>query len=193
MGFLDALFGRSTPKKANLDDLFALPPAVLTVQAATGFTPTGVAAVAFREVEGAAFDSVEAESRALIASDPDTTVRQENDGYGFTWQVITNTAAVTDVPHLVTSMHAVNSSLENQGFGPMLLCSTLYLADPQGRRMALVYLYKRGTFYPFAQTGPHTRDSALEIQMRGVLSTDLDIESDMSRWSPVWDAPGLTD
>ena len=52
MGFFDALLGRSKPKRANLDDLFALPPAALTLQAATGFTPTGVGAVAFRQVEG---------------------------------------------------------------------------------------------------------------------------------------------
>src|SRR5699024_10324355 len=41
MGFFDALLGRTKPKRANLDDLFALPPAALTLQAATGFTPTG--------------------------------------------------------------------------------------------------------------------------------------------------------
>ena len=68
MGFFDALLGRSKPKRANLDDLFALPPAALTLQAATGFTPTGVGAVAFRQVEGAAFQSAESESVALIGS-----------------------------------------------------------------------------------------------------------------------------
>src|SRR5699024_3765618 len=66
MGFFDALLDRTKPKRANLDDLFALPPAALTLQAATGFTPTGVGAVAFRQVEGAAFQSAESESVALI-------------------------------------------------------------------------------------------------------------------------------
>ncbi|GAA4283098.1 hypothetical protein GCM10022261_06290 [Brevibacterium daeguense] len=191
MGFLDAILGRSKPKKANLDDLFALPPAALTMQAATAFVPTGTGGVAFREVEGGAFAQVEQESRALIAKDPDCKVRQVNDGFGYTWQVITDANASTS--NLVTNMHAVNSSLENQGFGPMLLCSTLYFAEPSGRRAALVYLYKRGTFYPFVQLGPHRRDSALEIQLRGVLSGELEIESDMSKWSPVWDAPGMLD
>ncbi len=189
MGFFDALLGRSTPKKANLDDLFALPPAVLTLEAATGMRPTGTAAVAFREVEGGAFAQVEQESRALIAKDPDCTVRQENDGFGYTWQVISEAHANTS--NLVTNVHAVNSSLENQGFGPMLLCSALYLADAEGTRAALVYLYKRGTFYPFVQTGPHRRDTALEIQIRGIVSGELTIEPDLSKWSPVWDAPGM--
>ena len=60
-----------------------------------------------------------------------------------------------------------------------------------GRRLALVYQYKRGTFYPFAPTGPRQRDNALEIQVKGILSGELPFEDDMSRWSPLWDAPGL--
>ncbi|MDX6255798.1 MAG: hypothetical protein QOJ11_2132, partial [Frankiales bacterium] len=34
--------------------------------------------------------------------------------------------------------------------------------------MALVYLYKRGTFYPFAPLPGEKRDNALELQLRGV-------------------------
>lgn len=191
MGFFDALLGRSKPKRANLDDLFALPPAALTLQAATGFVPTGIGAVAFRQVEGAAFQSAESESVELISSDPDAAVRQENDGFGFTWQVVSDENA--EVVNLVTNIHAVNSALVSQGFDTMLLCTTVYFANPDGRRMALVYQYKRGTFYPFVQTGPKRRDNALEIQVRGVLSDDLPFEEDTSNWSALWDAPGLND
>lgn len=189
MGFFDAILGRSKPKRANLDDLFALPPAALTLQAATGFVPTGVGAVVFRQVEGAAFDSAEAESVALISSDPAASVRQTNDGFGYTWQVVTDSDA--EVVNLVTNLHAVNAALVNQSFDTMLLCSTVYFAHSDGRRLALVYQYKRGTFYPFAPTGPRQRDNALEIQVKGILSGELPFEDDMSRWSPLWDAPGL--
>jgi hypothetical protein len=41
------------------------------------------------------------------------------------------------------------------------------------------------------QVGKHQRDSALEIQLRGTLDEDLPVESDMSKWSPLWDAPGM--
>ncbi|WP_309132267.1 hypothetical protein [Brevibacterium sp.] len=190
MGFFDALLGRTAPKRANLDDLFALPPAAMTLQAATGFVPTGVGAVAFRQVEGAAFQSAEEESIALIGSDPATSVTQTNDGFGYTWQVITD--ANGDVGNLVTNLHAVNAALVNQGFDSMLLCSTVCFADADSRRLALVYQYKRGTFYPFAQTGPQQRDNSLEIQVRGVLAKELPFEPDTSRWSALWDAPGLS-
>lgn len=189
MGFFDALLGRSKPKEPNLDDLFAVPPAALALEARSSITPTGVGAVAFREVEGGAFDRAEQEARALISADPNTDVDQVNDGYGYTWQVVQQQAVST--PDLVTSLHAVNAALEAQGFGPMLLCSTVYFRMPNGQKIALVYLYKRGTFYPFVQRARHQRDSALEIQLRGVLDEDLPVEKDMSKWSPLWDAPGM--
>ena len=40
MGFLDTLFGRTKPVQPKLDDLFGLPSAAISLQAATGFTPT---------------------------------------------------------------------------------------------------------------------------------------------------------
>lgn len=191
MGFFDALMGRSKPKPANLDVLFGLPPAVLTLQAATDYTPTGVAAVAFRTLEGGAIAQAEQEARALITSDPGTTVRTEPDSFGFTWLIITDASA--DTVNLVTNLHAVNSALEAQGFGPMLLCSAFYIRNTQGQHAALVYLYKRGSFYPFVQTGTNTRDSAAEFNLRSAISGDLKIEEDLSKWSPLWDAPGMTD
>jgi hypothetical protein len=57
--------------------------------------------------------------------------------------------------------------------------------------LGLVYLYKRGTFYPFAPTGPQTRDTAFELQLRALLESDLRVEPELSRWFPVWGAPGL--
>jgi hypothetical protein len=92
---------------------------------------------------------------------------------------------------LVTDLHAVNSSLESAGFGPSLLCSMVTFADSGGRRLAVVYLYKQGTFYPFAPTGGQRRDNPLELQVRGALAGELKIEPDLGRWFPLWGAPGL--
>ncbi|MGO1763486.1 MAG: PspA-associated protein PspAB, partial [Brevibacterium yomogidense] len=43
----------------------------------------------------------------------------------------------------------------------------------------------------FVQRAKHQRDSAFEIQLRGVLDEDLPVEEDMTKWSPLWDAPGM--
>jgi hypothetical protein len=64
-------------------------------------------------------------------------------------------------------------------------------SDTGGRKLGLVYLYKRGTFYPFAPLSGERRDNALELQIRGTVGDDLKIEPDLGRWMPIWGAPGL--
>jgi PspA associated protein B len=156
VGFLDTLLGRTKPVQPNLDVLFQLPSAAVTLEAATGFTPTGTGSVCFRPVEGKAFADVE-----------------------------------KDVRELVTDLHAVNSALVDNGFGPQLLCTLVAFRDDRQRRLGLVYLFKRGTFYPFAPLDGQRRDSALELQVRGAVEGELKMEQDLSRWFPVWGAPGL--
>ena len=50
MGFLDALLGRTKPVRPDLDQLFGLPAAAITLQAAAGFHPTGQGSVCFAAV-----------------------------------------------------------------------------------------------------------------------------------------------
>ncbi|MEU6779139.1 PspA-associated protein PspAB [Nonomuraea sp. NPDC003707] len=186
MGWLDALLGRSKPVKPNLDALFALPSAAVTLQAATGLVPTGLGSVAFRAAEGGAFATLERDVKELLGE----RVEESRDSYGYTWLLVRREPdALGD---LVTELHAVNSSLESAGFGPSLLCSLVsFRSEGDGRRLAVVYLYKRGTFYPFAPLAAQRRDNALELQVRGALEGELPLEKDLGRWFPVWGAPGL--
>ena len=191
MGFLDSLLGRTKPVQPNLDSLFALPSAAITLEAATGLVPTGTGSVCFRSAEGRAFQDIERDVRDLLnasAGNDAPPVELSTDSYGFTWLLVRRPADQLDA--LVTDVHAVNSSLADSGFGPQLLCSLVGFASPSSR-LAIVYLYKRGTFYPFAPKGGETRDNALELQVRGAIGDDLKFEPDLSRWFPVWGAPGL--
>lgn len=195
MGLLDILLGRTKPVAPDLDQLFALPSAAVTLEAAAGFTPTGEGAVCFATVEGAAFEQTRREVQALLDADAERgggpPVELVQDGYGYSWLVSRRTP--DQLPQLVNDLHAVNSSMEVNGFGPQLLCSLAAFQDERQRRLALVYLYKRGTFYPFAPLpgAAERRDSALELQVKAVLANDLRTEQDLSRWFPVWGAPGL--
>jgi len=191
VGFLDTLLGRTKPVPPNLDALFALPSAAITLQAAADFRPTGTGSVCFRAAEGRAFADIEHDVRDLLAMDSEakSAVRLSKDSYGYTWLVCTRSP--DEIESLVTDLHAVNSSLEAGGFGPLLLCTLVAFTDAAGRRLGLVYLYKRGTFYPFAPQTGERRDNALELQVRGALGDDLKIEPDLGRWFPVWGAPGL--
>ena len=190
MGFLDTLLGRTKPVQPKLDALFSLPTAAVTLQASMGFVPTGTGSVCFRAAEGRAFQDIEAEIRELLSMGADAAqVEVTNDSYGFTWLVCRHSS--DDMEALVTDLHAVNTSLADGGFGPQLLVTLVGFTDPRGRKLGIVYLYKRGTFYPFAPTTGEHRDNALELEVRGNVGSDLKIEPELNRWFPVWGAPGL--
>jgi hypothetical protein len=191
MGIWGALTGRTQPKQANLDSLFLVPSAAVTLQTTIGFEPTGDGSVCYRAAAGMAFEQVQREVVELLRETGDTPeVRVSTDSYGFSWIEI-DRAPGADVEGLCTALHAVNTTLEAHGFGPGLLCTLVGFTDASGRRVGLVYLYKQGTFYPFAPTGPQQRDNLLELQVRDHLGAELPMEQDLSRWMAVWGAPGL--
>jgi hypothetical protein len=190
VGLFDTILGRTKPTKANLDDLFAIPSAALTLEASLGFHSTGLGSVCYKAAEGAAFARTQGDVQQLLDADQGPKVELSKDSFGYTWLLVRHDP--TDAAGLVTDLHAVNSSLQDAGFGPSLLCSLASFVHDDGRRLALVYLYKRGTFYPFVPlAGDQRRDNALEIEIQGSLVNDLKIEPELNRWFPVWGAPGL--
>ena len=198
MGLLDSILGRSKPAKPDLDQLFGLPSAAITLETSIGFTSTGTGSVAFRAPEGRAFADVQADVQALLDAGSGPKVDVEVDSFGYTWLVCRTDPP--DLSALVTDLHAVNTTLQEAGFGSTLLCSLVPFSDGT-RTFGLVYLFKRGTFYPFAPAvgdgrtidgeAPQRRDNLLEIQLRDLLKDDLKVEPEVSRWFAVWGAPGL--
>jgi hypothetical protein len=230
MGLFDTLLGRTKPVRANLDALFALPSAAVTLQVSAGLVSTGKAGVCFKPPAGQPFTDMQTELEKLLelgdvtnpapadgsaaptapttapstpgagSAPPSTlTVRHVGDRFGYRW-ILVEGGGIED---LVTRVHMVHSSLEDAGWSAQLLCSVFGFApDPSAgtgsdtgtsdavtRPIFLVYLAKQGTFYPFAPTGGEQRDTELELRLRGVLGTDLPVESDLSRWFPIWDLP----
>lgn len=201
MGFLDALLGRTKPAQANLDNLFALPGARITLEAAEGLRPTGNAGVCFKPAAGQAFEAATKELGDLLRLDgngegaPTTLgVSEEADEYGYRWVVVTS----DDFDTLVTRAHFVNSTLQDHGYGPQLLCSVFGFAPGTPgadtgvtgpATTFLVYLYKRGTFYPFVPVGHERRDNEAELRLKEELAADLTFEADLDRWFPIWSLP----
>lgn len=228
MGLLDTLLGRTKPVAPDLDRLFGLPGAALTLQVTEGLTPTLQAAACFKPAAGQAFGQAEQELLGLLrldtpgpggsgspggsaagsaagapaAGSPDLgAVRMEHDDqFGYRWVVVSG----TDFDTVVTRVHFVNSTLKDHGYGPQLLCSvfgfargapsgeegTLVAAPPGAKSWAyLVYLYKRGSFYPFVPLGNERRDNEAELRLKELLGEDLTIEKDLDRWFPLWGLP----
>ncbi len=220
MGLLDTILGRTKPVQANLDALFALPSASITLQSAAAISCSGHAGVCFKPPTGQGFEDMQAEVVKLLSMDGTGALRKAEDAYGYHWLVLED----ADIEELVTQIHLVNSSLSDAGWGPQLLCSVFGLArltasdspdagapdtfdtveaaatDPMPEPTAgpgrvlpssayVVYLFKRGTFYPFVPDGHEHRDLEQELKLKSLLAGDLTLESDLDRWFPLWDLP----
>jgi PspA associated protein B len=209
MGLFDTLLGRTKPVQSNLDALFALPSASITLQSAAGMTCSGHAGVCFKPPTGQGFTEMEAEVVKLLAMDGGSGLTRSEDSFGYVWLVVQD----ADIESLVTRVHLVNSSLADAGWGPQLLCTVFGLAklatdatadtgsDPvvEGVTVGpgtvlpstayLVYLFKRGTFYPFVPTGHEQRSTEEEFRLRSLVADDLAVEADLDRWFPLWDLP----
>ena len=206
MGLFDTLLGRSKPVKANLDALFALPSAAVTLQSAAGLISSGSAGVCWKPPAGQSAEDLEKEigelldlpdeSSATATGAPAATktsvgnFTQSEDSYGYRWLLLQD----PDIEDLVTRVHLANSTLTDGGWGPQLLCSVFGFtpqagATPDAKPFFLVYLFKRGTFYPFAPLPKERRDNELELRIQAVVGKDLPFETDLSRWFPLWDSP----
>jgi len=204
MGLFDTLLGRTKPVQSNLDNLFALPSASITLQSAAGMTCSGSAGVCYKPPSGQGFADMQAEVVSLLTMDGASDLRQAEDSFGYHWVVVED----PDIEALVTRVHLVNSSLSDAGWGPQLLCSVFGVAPvavPSGDTALapplvgpgtvahstafLVYLFKRGTFYPFVPTGHEQRDTEQELKLRSLVGDDLVVETDLDRWFPLWDLP----
>ena len=188
MGLFDTLLGRTKPVKANLDALFALPTAALTLQSAGGLVSSGHAGVCWKPPSGQGAQDLETEVSQLVGEG----FTQTKDSFGYGWLLL----AEPELDDLVTKAHMANTTLTEAGWGQQLLCSVFgFVPEPgaasDARPFFLVYLYKRGTFYPFAPVDAkkERRDTELELRIRSMLGVDLPVETDLTRWFPMWDLP----
>jgi hypothetical protein len=194
VGLFDTILGRTKPVQPNLDALFALPSAGVTLQLQGGLVTSGHAGVCWKPPAGQAPADVQAEVAQLLSiSDGETstsTLTSIEDDLGYRWLLVEG----DELDSLVTNTHQVNALLAEHGWGPQLLCSVFGFvpapdADKTTVKTYLVYLYKRGTFYPFCPTGPESRDNEAELRVKAVLGADLPIEPDLSRWMALWGLP----
>jgi hypothetical protein len=167
-----------------------VPGAAITLEAGLGLTTAGAAAVCFKPASGYDFTATQneiAELLALSGKDTGSEISQTVDSYGYHWIVVRD----PDLDDLVTSVHMVNASLAEKGYSHQLLATVFAFGVQGGGVSYLVYLFKRGTFYPFvpAPGGGEKRDNQRELQIQGALTGEVPLEADLTRWFPIWGAP----
>ncbi|MHB2029048.1 MAG: PspA-associated protein PspAB [Acidimicrobiales bacterium] len=189
MGLRDTLFGRTKQVAPNLDNLFALSTAALTLESELDLVSSTHAGLCFKSGSGESSLTTDEDIKQLLDFDETTNkVSLTTDDLGFKWLVVTD----PDFEALVTRVHAANTSMVEHGLGPRLLCAVFgFVAkSPPGEgSLRLVYLLKQGTFYPFAPSGPTQRNNELELRVKSFLNADLPIERDLARWMALWNLP----
>src|SRR5271157_1265803 len=83
LGLLDTILGRTKPVQSNLDALFALPSASITLQSAAGMACSGHAGVCFKPPTGQGFEEMQAEVVKLLAMDGTDGFQKAEDAYGY--------------------------------------------------------------------------------------------------------------
>lgn len=189
MGLRDALFGRTKQVPPQLDNIFALPAAALTLQSELDLVSSGEAGLCFKAGSGESSRLSDADIIELLNFDaPAGSITLATDDLGFKWLVIQDPT----IDGLVTKIHAANATMVDHELGPRLLCAVFGFVPttpPGDGAVRLVYLLKQGTFYPFAPTGATQRDNELELRVKSFLGTDLVMEKDLSRWMALWNLP----
>lgn len=200
MGLFDALLGKSKPAQPDLGHLFALSSAVVSLEATEGLVSTLRAGVCFKTIDAQSFAAARDEitglltledgSNAAATKDSGVTIRETTDKYNYSWIVLQG----VDFDTLVTRTHFVNSTLDDHGFGPQLLCSVFGFRQSAATTkdeasIYLVYLFKQGTFYPFVPGDGERRNNEIELRIKTELGDELPIEPQLDRWFPLWDLP----
>jgi hypothetical protein len=188
----DVLTGRHTVKGPAPDKLFAITTAYVTLQAEHQIEAAGVAAIVFQALATSEFEATIRDMEEVVTAtggDSGTTVKTQDDSYGYRWMVLRNPAGAPSIEDLAVGINAVSSSIETAGHGERLLCAVFAFLDSQKRRIYFIYNYKRGYWYPFVPTGNNERSTERELQIKAQMASELPIEPELERWFPMWGIP----
>jgi hypothetical protein len=194
VGLRDILTGRHQVKAPAPDRLFAITTAYVDLQAEHQVDPSGSAAIVFQALATSEFESTIKDMEEVVSAtggDNGTTVKTEDDSYGYRWMILRSPAGKPSVEDLAVGINAVSSSIETAGFGERLLCAVFGFTDAKGQRIYFIYNYKRGAWYPFVPAPGDAQERSVEreLQLKAQVGSELPLEAEIERWFPLWGIP----
>ncbi|WP_372667053.1 PspA-associated protein PspAB [Amycolatopsis kentuckyensis] len=176
MTLLDSKLVRCWTSRPHLQSLYALAAAAPRMRAALGLAPTGGGTVGFK-VDGDALARTEAELIAATSARLPVHPLVTQDLHGRS--TVRCWRRDHDLRVLTGDLVDVADRLARAGYGGCLRSATVEFAEQTGRRdrkLALVYLFGRGTFHTAAASGAAPLDRALELRARAALHGALPLE-----------------
>lgn len=178
------------PKLADLDALRAMSTRGTAPLQRAGLEPTGVGSVCIKPVDQAPDPALADQLRQLETAttiDGEPTWEFMTDEFGYRW--FTRRASRYDINGLINDLYDANHMIDRGGHGSALVCTLVTFKAYDRPMLGMVFRPNRGTWYPFVPIGPTTRDNDRELKVRELIGDQLKVEPDLSKWSPVWDAP----
>jgi hypothetical protein len=189
VGFLDALLGKRKVKGPAPDRLFAITTAYIGLEAQQGIRTRGKAAIVFQPLATGDFQQIVSEMEEVLkgtGEETGSTVRTEDDEFGYRWMIIRD----PDIEDLVVGVNAVSDALAVGGYGERVLCAVFAFQDAQKHPVYFIYNYKRGSWYPFVPAGgQQQRNTERELQIKAATGANLPFEPELERWFPLWGIP----
>jgi hypothetical protein len=178
------------PKLADLDALRALSTTGTPPLQRAGLEPTGIGSICIKPVDREADPALSDQlSQLETATTVDGVPKWEvaTDEFGYTW--FTRRASRYDINGLVNDLYDANHMIDRGGHGTVLVATLVTFKAYDRPTLGMVFRPNRGTWYPFVPIGPTKRDNDRELKVRELIGDQLKIEPDLSKWSPLWDAP----
>jgi hypothetical protein len=194
VGLRDILTGRHQVKGPAPDRLFAITTAYVDLQAEHQVDPSGSAAIVFQALATSEFEATIKDMEEVVSAtggDNGTTVKTEDDSFGYRWMNLRSPAGKPSVEDLAVGINAVSSSIETAGFGERLLCAVFGFTDAKRQRIYFIYNYKRGAWYPFVPAPGEGQERSVEreLQLKAQVGSELPLEAEIERWFPLWGIP----
>lgn len=190
MGFFDSILGGGKKLKAAAPDrLFAMTTAYVTMETGLEMKHTGGAGIVFQPLDTADFDQIISNAQELLtgmAEETESTIRSADDEFGYRWLILDD----DDFDDIVVALNTLSTELQAGGYGDRLLAA-VFSFEQKGRRIYLIYNYKRGAFYPFVPgPGDKQRDNEAELRIKAQLDKEgIPWEQELARWFPLWEIP----
>jgi hypothetical protein len=186
-----AIWRRATPKTVSLSNMDSLALAGSMLETQLGLVCSGIGSICYRGVGGRTFRNVENNAYNLLTHCGMISKAAEirADDYGFKWLIVHRAHAL--YPSLVADLRAASRIFVENSYGAQLLCAMTIFEGHTEAQAALVYLYKRDSLYPFAPQDGENRDNRLESKIKDTINEWVPLEPDLTRWFPIWNAPGF--
>ncbi len=169
-------------RREGYGSIFRLTTAFITLSLRLKVEFKNLSAICIKEASGGFSDALDS-VKGFLSISREVSYNIKKDRYGYIWIVIEGSVEDT-----VAAIDAVANTFIEYGFERQILAG-VFAFNHKCKKLYLIYNYKDKRFYPFAPTDSKERDNDLEMLVYSIANDELSMESDISKWYPIWDMP----